>query len=88
VKAAVRPDARHPSQSHELASSALGDDTAGAVDVAICRAVGITADRVKWLLGSGRWQSPFPRVYVVFNGPIPLITMQHAALLYAGEARP
>jgi hypothetical protein len=63
----------------------LGANTAGAVDLTMCRAVGLTDDRAHWLVVTGRWQSPFPRVYVVFSGPIPLLTRQHAALLYVGR---
>lgn len=63
----------------------LGEDTAGAVQVDECHAAGINDRRLHWLVETGRWQSPFPRVYVVFSGPIPLLTMQHAALLYAGK---
>lgn len=73
----------NPNRDGELMS--LGEQTAGAVDLAMCRSVGLTDARVHWLVGSGRWQSPFPRVYVTFSGPIPLLTMHHAALLYAGE---
>lgn len=50
-----------------------------------CRASGFTDRRLRWLVESGRWQSPLPRVYVGFSGPIPLSTMQHAAVLYAGD---
>jgi hypothetical protein len=70
--------------NRDTAWSALGNATAGAVDIESCRAMGISNDRLKWLLGSGRWQSPLPRVYVVFSGPLPILTMQYAALLYAG----
>lgn len=62
----------------------LGDDTAGAVDLATCRASGLSDERLHWLVETGRWQSPFPRVYVVFSGPVPLLTMQFAAVLYSG----
>jgi hypothetical protein len=62
----------------------LGAASEGAVDVATCRAAGISDDRLWWLVQSGRWQSPYPRVYVAFSGPMPLLTVQHAALLYAG----
>jgi hypothetical protein len=44
----------------------------------------MTDERIRWLVESGRWQSPFPRVFVAFSGPIPLLTLQYAALLYAG----
>jgi very-short-patch-repair endonuclease len=70
----------HPDAAH----LALGSATAGAVSLAMCRAAGLSEDRVKWLIESGRWQSPLPRVYVAFSGPLPPSTMQHAVLLYAG----
>jgi hypothetical protein len=63
----------------------LGIATAGAVHLDDCRRAGMTSEAVKWLLESGRWQSVFPRVYATFSGPVPLITRQHAALLYAGD---
>jgi hypothetical protein len=71
-------------QNWPAESRALGADTGGAVDLATCRAAGVSDDRIAWLLKSGRWQSPFPRVYVVFTGPLLSVTRQHAALLYAG----
>jgi hypothetical protein len=40
--------------------------------------------RLHHLVETGRWQLAYPRVYVTFSGPIPLVTRQHAALLYAG----
>jgi len=40
--------------------------------------------RVFDLVATGRWQSPLPRTYVTFSGPIPPVTMLYAALLYAG----
>jgi hypothetical protein len=68
----------------DVAQPPLGDDTAGAVGATTCRLAGLSADRLRWLLETGRWQLPFPRTYVVFSGPIPPLTMQFAALLYAG----
>jgi hypothetical protein len=62
----------------------LGEATAGAVHIDECRAAGVSDRRLYQLVQTGRWQSPFPRAYVVFSGPIPLLTMQYAALLYAG----
>jgi hypothetical protein len=59
--------------------------TAGAITLAECRALGIADETVFWLDESGRWQSPFPRTYVVFSGPIPRETLEEAALAYAGE---
>jgi len=42
-------------------------------------------DRIRYLVESGRWQSPHPRVFVTFSGPAPLLTRQYAGVLYAGE---
>jgi hypothetical protein len=42
-------------------------------------------DRVGYLVESGRWQSPYPRVFATFSGPLPLLARQFAAVLYAGE---
>jgi hypothetical protein len=72
----------HPTRN--AAFPTLGSDTAGAVDLTAALAAGLTDDRLRWLVMSGRWQSPFPRVYVIFSGPIPARTMQFAALAYAG----
>lgn len=63
----------------------LGGDTGGAVSLDTCRHGGLSARRVRELVASGRWQAPFPRVFVAFSGPIPAVTLHYAALLYAGE---
>jgi hypothetical protein len=63
----------------------LPADSAGAVSLDQCLAAGLTPRQLHWLLESGRWQLPFPRVYVTFSGPIPAATIQQAAILYAGE---
>jgi hypothetical protein len=63
----------------------LGHDTAGAAYLRDCRLAGITDDRIRYLVESGRWQSPYPRVFVTFSGPVPLLTRQYAGVLYAGE---
>jgi hypothetical protein len=62
----------------------LGADTGGAIDIYACRRAGLSDQRVHWLVDTGRWQSPLPRVFVTFSGPVPAITMQFAALRYAG----
>jgi very-short-patch-repair endonuclease len=62
----------------------LGAATAGAVSHETCRHAGLTDHRLSDLVGTGRWQSPWPRVYVTFSGPIPPMSLLHAALLYAG----
>jgi hypothetical protein len=64
--------------------SALGAETSGAVDIHQCREAGLSKERVSWLVETGRWQSPLPRTYITFSGPVPLETMQQAALRYAG----
>jgi hypothetical protein len=63
----------------------LGEDTAGAVHFDECHAAGVSDRVLHRLVETGRWQTPFPRVYVVFSGPIPMLTLQFAALLSAGE---
>lgn len=63
----------------------LGSESAGAVSLYECRAVGLTYERIRWLVETGRWQSPLPRVYINFSGPVPLETMHYAALRYAGN---
>ncbi|HEX3705747.1 MAG TPA: hypothetical protein VHV76_03875 [Mycobacteriales bacterium] len=62
----------------------LGAESGGAVDIYACRAAGLSDQRVEWLVASGRWQSPLPRTYVTFSGPVPIATMQFAAIKYAG----
>jgi hypothetical protein len=63
----------------------LGHATAGAVHLNDCRAAGMRDDRIRSLVESGRWQSPYPRVFVTFSGPVPLLTRQYPSVLYAGE---
>jgi hypothetical protein len=63
----------------------LGAETAWAVDHATCLAAGLSDRRLHQLVQTGRWQSPFPRVYITFSGPLPVLTLQYAALAYAGE---
>jgi hypothetical protein len=60
-------------------------DQDGALTLRQCLDTGLTARQVHWLVASGRWQSPFRRVYVTFTGPLPPATLHHAALLYAGS---
>jgi hypothetical protein len=69
----------------DQALSYLGADTAGAVHLDECRGAGLAADRLGYLVESGRWQSPYPRVFITFSGPVPLLTRQFAALRYAGD---
>jgi hypothetical protein len=63
----------------------VGGNTAGAVHLDECRAGGLSAHQLHRLTATGRWQSPFPRVYLGFSGPPPPLTMDYAALLYAGD---
>ncbi len=65
-------------------AASLGARTGGAIALAAAKASGLTHRQLHRLVASGRWQSPLPRVYVTFNGPIPAATMHHAAVLYAG----
>jgi hypothetical protein len=70
---------RHP------ALTSLGEDTAGAVSLRECREADLSDAQTRWLVETGRWQSPYPRVYVTFSGPIPRVTLEYAALIYAGD---
>jgi hypothetical protein len=63
----------------------LAAATGGAISRDECRTAGLTDEQLKWLLESGRWQLPYPRVFVTFSGPVPVETRQFAALLYAGS---
>jgi uncharacterized protein YoaH (UPF0181 family) len=63
----------------------LGAATAGAVSHEACRDAGLSDRRLSDLVATGRWQTPWPRVYVTFSGPIPAVSRLQAALLYAGD---
>jgi hypothetical protein len=63
----------------------LGADTAGVVNLEMCRAAGLPASRVRWLVESGRWQRLHPRVFATFSGPVDVPTRRYATLLYAGR---
>jgi hypothetical protein len=62
----------------------LAAATSGAVLAADLLTAGVNRRRLRYLLDAGVWQSPFPRVVVLFSGPLMATTAQHAALLYAG----
>jgi hypothetical protein len=62
----------------------LGADSGGAVDIYACRAAGLSDQRVQWLVETGRWQSPFPRTFATFSGPVPAATMLFLAIAYGG----
>jgi hypothetical protein len=64
----------------------LGAASHGAVSLDACRAAGLSDHRLSDLVATGRWQSPWPRVYITFSGPLPSATRLYAALLYAGTA--
>jgi hypothetical protein len=64
----------------------LGAATHCAVSHESCRDAGLSDRRLSDLVATGRWQSPWPRVYVTFSGPVPLMSRLQAALLYAGTA--
>jgi very-short-patch-repair endonuclease len=62
----------------------LGAATSGAASLDDCREAGLSARRLCDLVATGRWQSPYPRVFVTFSGPIPRATLLWAAIIYAG----
>ncbi|HVW80388.1 MAG TPA: hypothetical protein VHB69_05545 [Mycobacteriales bacterium] len=65
-------------------SEAFAVDSYGAASLSQCLPAGLTKWQIHRLVESGRWQSPLPRVYVVFSGPLPTESVHRAALLYAG----
>jgi hypothetical protein len=72
-------------QTSTEAGPMLGDDTAGAVSLAMARTDGLTDRHVYWLVKSGRWQHLLPRVFATYSGPVRPVTWQYAALLFAGH---
>lgn len=66
--------------------SYLGRDTEGIVDLATCRAAGMSAKKIRWLVDSGRWQYVYPRTFATFSGPVPPRARLYAAVMYAGPA--
>ncbi|WP_111256461.1 type IV toxin-antitoxin system AbiEi family antitoxin domain-containing protein [Jiangella anatolica] len=56
----------------------------GVVSRAQARAVGLTAARVRWLVGSGRWQRLHAHTYATFTGPLPFDAQVWAAILRVG----
>lgn len=56
----------------------------GVVHLDDCRRAGLRSRHLEWLLASGRWQSPLPRVYVTYSGPLPPAAVREAVLAYAG----
>lgn len=62
----------------------LGADSGGMVELNDLLALGVTDDKIRWLVSSGRWQRVLPRVFATFSGEISYNPMRYAALLYAG----
>jgi hypothetical protein len=62
----------------------LAEHRGGVVTRAECLSLGLSEGDLRWLLESGRWQSPFPRTLATFSGPIPRRSLEFAALAYAG----
>lgn len=67
------------------ALDALAGSQAGAVSRRQMRALGVGRELVRQQLRARRWQRALPGTYVIFTGPLPLMTRIWAALLYAGE---
>lgn len=82
MRAADRGRVLNPLRDAGLAH--LGRDTEGIVDLAACRAAGMSAKKVRWLVESGRWQYVYPRTLATFSGPVPYPARLHAAVMYAG----
>jgi hypothetical protein len=62
----------------------LARDQCGAITRAQLLDLGWSADQVRWLVGSGRFQQLHRRVYATFTGPLPDLTRLSGAVLYAG----
>ncbi len=62
----------------------VGAATSGAASLNDCREAGLSDRRLCDLVATGRWQSPYPRAFVTFSGPIPRATLLWAAIMYAG----
>lgn len=73
----------NPRRDPDLLS--LGATTDGVVSLDACRGAGLTDRRLSDLVATGRWQSPLPRVYITFSGPLPSRSRLWAAVLYAGK---
>jgi hypothetical protein len=73
----------NPQRDADLLS--LGATTDGVVSLDVCRAAGLSDRRLSDLVATGRWQSPWPRVYVTFSGPLPSAARLQAAVRYAGR---
>lgn len=63
----------------------IGAESAGIVELRDCLTLGITDDKLRWLVKSGRWQLVHPRVFATFSGPVPYESLVYAALFYAGQ---
>jgi hypothetical protein len=63
----------------------LGSEAAGIVELQDCLVLGITDDKIRWLVRSGRWQQVHPRVFATFSGALSHDSQVYAALLYAGS---
>lgn len=63
----------------------LGLDTDGIVHLSDCYAAGLSDEKVRWLVDSGRWQLVHPRTFAVFSGKLSYRAAMRAAVVYAGE---
>lgn len=72
----------NPLRDQELLSLGLSNE--GVVDLGGCEQAGITEDKLRWLVSSGRWQTIYPRTFATFSGPLPYDARLQAAVLYAG----
>ncbi|MFN8079628.1 MAG: type IV toxin-antitoxin system AbiEi family antitoxin domain-containing protein [Kineosporiaceae bacterium] len=68
-----------------LAVTRLATDQAGVISRAQALDLGMTRGMIRALLDSGRWQRVHPGTYVIFTGPLPVMTRVWAAIRYAGR---
>ncbi|WP_116952916.1 type IV toxin-antitoxin system AbiEi family antitoxin domain-containing protein [Jiangella endophytica] len=57
----------------------------GVLSRAQALAAGYTVDRIKWLIGSGRWQRVHAHTYATFTGPLTFAAQVWAAVVRAGR---
>jgi hypothetical protein len=82
--ALMGPRAEQGAQTLAGLVEAMALEQFGVISRSQVLALGATRAWIETRLRTGRWQRPFPGLYVVFTGPMPFRTRVTAALLRAG----